>query len=70
MSTPTFEDWSSQTIRNRYQGHRVRITGWLFFDDDHVTGAVNTDPHDTKGEQNWRATCWEIHPITSIELLD
>jgi hypothetical protein len=62
--------WSSSTIRSKYEGHKVRITGWLFFDDIHKSGAANSDPNDTKGEANWRATCWEIHPITSISLAD
>jgi hypothetical protein len=58
--------WASSTIRSKYEGHKVHITGWLFFDDIHKDGAANSDPNDSKGEENWRATCWEIHPITKI----
>ncbi len=63
------EDWSSKALGAKYQGHRVRITGWLFFDEIHRLEADNTDPGDKQGKANWRATCWEIHPITSIEVL-
>jgi hypothetical protein len=64
------EDWSSPAIKQKYEGHRVRITGWLFFDEAHLHDADNTDPGDWTGNENWRATCWEIHPITSIELAE
>jgi hypothetical protein len=63
------EDWSSSALHSKYQGHKVRITGWLFFDEMHVLEADNTDQGDQKGKANWRATCWEIHPITSIEIV-
>lgn len=64
------EDWSSVAIKHKYVGKRVRITGWLFYDDDHRFEDSNSDPTDTKDKKNWRATCWEIHPVTSIELLN
>lgn len=64
------EDWSSEAIRKRYQGHRVRITGWLYFDESHLHEDSNTDPDDEVGRKNWRATCWEIHPITKLEVID
>src|SRR5207245_959852 len=63
------EDWSSASIIAKYKGHRVKITGWLFFDDFHKDEADNTDPGDHKPKKNWRRTCWEIHPVTSIELI-
>jgi hypothetical protein len=64
------EDWSSKAIRQKYEGRRVRITGWLFFDEAHLYDANNTDRYDNRGKKNWRATAWEIHPITDIQLLD
>lgn len=64
------EDWSSPAIRAKYEGHQVRITGWLFFDEAHLYEADNTDPHDVRGNENWRSTCWEIHPITDIQVID
>ena len=64
------EDWSSRAIKDKYEGKTVRITGWLFYDRSHESGAENIDPGDMRGEKNWRATCWEIHPITHIELIE
>lgn len=62
------ENWSSTKLHQKYEGHRVRITGWLFFDSIHASQANNTDPQDPQHD-NWRATCGEIHQITSIEVL-
>lgn len=59
------EDWSTTAIRQRFKGRRVRIRGWLFFDSMHSDESENTAPG---RPQNWRATAWEIHPVTSIEL--
>ena len=65
------EDWSTAALQGEngadgIVGKWVRITGWLFFDDIHVKIAENTNPG---GANNVRATCWEIHPITSLEVL-
>lgn len=59
-------DWSTATLRKRLLGKWVRVTGWLLFDTEHAGNAANTNP---EGKHNWRATVWEIHPITSITLL-
>jgi hypothetical protein len=48
-------------------GKWVRITGWLFFDEIHERISENTNPG---GAHNVRATCWEIHPITALAVLD
>ncbi len=60
-------DWSTDNLRNTIKGHLVHIKGWLLFDTEHLTQAENTDPDNPK---DWRATCWEVHPVTSIELVD
>src|SRR5258708_578263 len=44
----------------------IEVSGWAMFDVMHVNAAENTNPG---GAHNWRATCWEIHPITSIKKL-
>jgi hypothetical protein len=62
-------DWSTAALRAALVGRRVRVRGWLFFDGHHASGAVHTDPADTLGERNWRATAWEIHPVTAITRL-
>jgi hypothetical protein len=48
----------------------VKIQGWLFYDFSHKTENYAEDPDDNIGRPNWRATGWEIHPITAIEVLD
>jgi hypothetical protein len=35
-------------------------------DEQHPHHATNTIPD---GTQLWRATCWEIHPITALEVV-
>ncbi|MCI0612514.1 SH3 domain-containing protein, partial [bacterium] len=65
--------WTSTNLgqfasyRNGYSGNlqrvpaKVRIYGWLFYDDPHSSdGAVGS----------WRGTAWELHPITRIEVFD
>ena len=60
------QDWSTATLRRELVGHWCRIEGWLFFDSHHAGEAENTA---SGGEKNWRATAWELHPITQIKVL-
>jgi hypothetical protein len=47
-------------------GHWVQFEGWLYFDLGHATEAENT----ARGNpENWRATAWELHPVTKITVL-
>lgn len=59
-------DWSTPTLRKQLLGRWVKVTGWLLFDEEHANAAENTNPG---GARNWRATVWEIHPITDIQVL-
>ena len=59
-------DWSTATLRKQLLGKWIQVTGWLLFDLEHAGNAANTNPG---GKHDWRATVWEIHPITSITLL-
>lgn len=61
------EDWSTGALRDRIQGRWVRVSGWLLFDTEHRDQAVNTAP---RRARDWRATAWEIHPVTSLEVVD
>jgi len=61
------EDWSTTELKNEYQGKVVTFTGWLFYDSSHEDEAYANDPKNNIGKKNWRATCWEVHPITAIE---
>lgn len=60
-------DWSTPAIKSIFLKHWVKVTGWLFFDEEHTNASENTKPG---GIHNWRATAWEIHPITDIALID
>ncbi len=59
-------DWSTATLQQTLEGHWARVRGWLMFDAEHKSQAENTHPG---GDRNWRATAWEIHPITAITLV-
>jgi hypothetical protein len=78
MNKPS--DWSTVNLQQMVH-HWVRFKGWLFYDADHYYQDWQSDPNDkllasgkpvdpSKPEHNWRATCWEVHPIMSIEILD
>jgi hypothetical protein len=60
-------DWTTPALQQSIKGKWIEVTGWLTFDTAHITEAENTNPGH---EGNWRATCWEIHPVTSIKILD
>ena len=47
-------------------GREVKITGYLFYDEEHHQNAFNNNP---TGTDNWRQTCWEVHPVFSIEAI-
>ena len=61
-------DWSTANLAAKLMHQRVRITGWLFFDDDHADLSQNTAAPQAQQADIWRATAWEIHPITNIEV--
>ena len=58
-------DWTTPALRSQIKGKHVRVSGWLFYDKEHENAAENI----LKRPNNWRATCWEIHPVTDIKLL-
>ncbi len=57
-------DWKTQALRDTFLGRWVRVQGWLVLDVEHLDASENTAPG---RPQNWRATAWEVHPITAIE---
>jgi hypothetical protein len=59
-------DWETSTLKRTINGRCVRISGWMLFDSEHKGQAENTAPGNSA---DWRATAWEIHPITSLEVL-
>lgn len=60
------EDWSADALRRALTGRFCRFEGWLFFDAGHADESENIAPG---RPGNWRATAWEIHPVTRIEVL-
>src|SRR5215203_3850980 len=56
-------DWSEQTLQGQLVGHWCEFEGWLYFDVGHAEEAENTA---AQNSSNWRATAWEVHPVTKI----
>ncbi|HEY3939499.1 MAG TPA: hypothetical protein VGL97_18855 [Bryobacteraceae bacterium] len=59
-------DWETDTLREKLLGRCVKVTGWLLFDAEHRRQSANTAD---AGAKVWRATAWEIHPVTAMEVL-
>jgi hypothetical protein len=59
-------DWSTRGLRDRFLGRWIKVTGWMLFDVEHKSEAENTAPGRVR---NWRATAWEVHPVTAIEVV-
>jgi hypothetical protein len=62
------EDWSTSELKSEYQDKMVTFTGWLFYDGSHEDEAFVNDSKDKIGKKNWRGSCWEVHPVTAIEI--
>jgi len=66
--TPRFKATHSEWRTNKIlalKGKKVTITGWMFFDEKHWQNSKNTNPN---GTNLYRATAWEIHPVTAFEV--
>jgi hypothetical protein len=59
-------DWSESALESVLIGRWCRIEGWVLFDSEHAQESENLS---AGGAKNWRATAWEIHPVTSITVL-
>ena len=59
-------DWSEKTLHAQLVGHWTEFEGWLYFDVGHAEESENLAPGNP---ENWRATAWEIHPITKITVI-
>jgi hypothetical protein len=60
-------DWSPDALRRDLVGHRCRFEGWLLFDREHADESENIAPGNPVA---WRATAWELHPVTRIEVIE
>lgn len=57
---------SEETLQNQLVGHWCEFEGWLYFDSGHAEESENISPGKPG---NWRATAWEIHPVTKITVI-
>ena len=66
--TPNFQSngWSEETLQAQLMGHWCEFEGWLYFDVGHAEESENISPGKS---DNWRATAWEIHPVTKIAVI-
>jgi len=60
-------DWSEQALQTQLVGHWCEFEGWLYFDIAHDEDSENVVPGN---RENWRATAWEIHPVTQIRIIN
>ena len=61
------DDWSTAGLRRHLLGRWIEVSGWLLYDEEHEANAEHTH----RGSANvWRATVWEVHPVSSLRLLD
>jgi uncharacterized protein YraI len=51
-------------------GDSVRVSGWLLYDPEHFAQTTNYDPARPSAANTVRATLWEVHPVTRIEVFD
>ena len=60
-------DWATSTlVSNLKPGTHVRVSGYLFDDQEHRPNSLIDSP---TAANLWRASCWEIHPVTDIQIL-
>lgn len=59
-------DWTTQTLKKTILKKWIKVQGWLLFDEEHKAESKNTNPQNAN---DWRATAWELHPLTSIEIV-
>ena len=66
--TPRFQDklGNLATVKSAIEGKWIRFTGWMLYDGVHKSNAKNTNPN---GKAIWRATAWEVHPVTAFEVV-
>jgi predicted nucleic acid-binding Zn-ribbon protein len=55
-----------QKVSTQMTGKWVTFRGWMFQDSAHLDQSESTNPGNPS---NWRATAWEIHPVTYYNVL-
>lgn len=66
--SPRFQDklGNLAAVKKALEGKWVKFTGWMMYDVVHKANAKNTNP---KGKAIWRATAWEVHPVTAFDVV-
>lgn len=59
-------DWSEQALHAQLVDHWCEFEGWLYYDAGHADESENISPGEA---DNWRATAWEVHPVTKITVI-
>ena len=70
-------DAMRQAVIDKIQGKWVKFSGWMLFDFIHQDASQSTAPgnpvcpNDGKLHSgcNWRATPWEVHPVTAYTVV-
>jgi hypothetical protein len=68
-----FDDSATQAaklVAAAKRGLKVRVSGWLLFDEDHPEQLGDRYQADGKKLRQRRATLWEIHPVMLVEVDD
>ncbi len=60
-------EWCANYFNTHYKGHKVQVTGWMMYDFEHKNVSNETNPNSSKCH---RKTVWEVHPITSVKIID
>ena len=57
-----------------HKAHKIRVTGYLLWDDEHNGSADVGETIQWVGANQyhhpWRSTAWEIHPVIKVEVVD
>ena len=71
-------DAMRQAVINQIQSKWVKFSGWMLYDFVHANASQSTSPNNpvcpNDGQQhsgcNWRATPWEVHPVTAYAVVN
>src|SRR5207245_3188638 len=70
-------DAMKQAVTNQIGGKWVKFSGWMLYDFIHANASKSTSPNQptcpNDGQMhpncNWRATPWEVHPVTAYTIV-
>ena len=57
--------WTRAVLRS-IVGHQVKVIGQLTIDNEHYEGSDDCSHPDADEESCWRASSWELHPVTQF----